>query len=108
MPGRYRRKTREELARIYQIPIPPQLDLPIFCKIAPTQRVLAIRYNRERQRRSRDATACTELQSKRWSFRPALLCIEETRLDPSIVLLSFQSLLSDELLGSSVSKNLEV
>jgi putative SOS response-associated peptidase YedK len=43
MCGRYRRTTsEEELARQPDIPIPPQLDLPISYNIAPTQNVLAI------------------------------------------------------------------
>ena len=46
MCGRYRRTTaEEELARRYRIPIPPQRDLPISWNIAPSQDVLAIRYN---------------------------------------------------------------
>jgi putative SOS response-associated peptidase YedK len=56
MCGRYRRTTsEEELARRYHIPIPPQRDLPISWKIAPTQDVLAIRLNPETQQRTVDA-----------------------------------------------------
>ena len=56
MCGRYRRTTaEEELARRYQIPIPPQRDLPISWNIAPSQDVLAIRYNPKTRQRSLDA-----------------------------------------------------
>ena len=56
MCGRYRRTTREEeLARIYRIPIPTQPDLPISYNIAPSQEVLAIRYNSETKQRSLDS-----------------------------------------------------
>jgi putative SOS response-associated peptidase YedK len=55
MCGRYRRTTREEeLARIYHIPIPVQPDLPISYNIAPSQEVLAIRYNPETKQRTLD------------------------------------------------------
>jgi putative SOS response-associated peptidase YedK len=55
MCGRYRRTTREEeLARIYRIPIPSQPDLPISYNIAPSQEVLAIRFNTETKQRSLD------------------------------------------------------
>jgi putative SOS response-associated peptidase YedK len=63
MCGRYRRTTREEeLARIYHIPIPTQPDLPISYNIAPSQEVLAIRYNPETKQRS--------LDSLRWGLVP--------------------------------------
>ena len=53
MCGRYRRTTREEeLARMYRIPIPSQPDLPISYNIAPSQEVLAIRFNPETKQRS--------------------------------------------------------
>src|SRR5580700_5226955 len=56
MCGRYRRTTsEEELARRYHIPIPPERDLPISWNIAPTQDVLAIRYNPESKQRTLDA-----------------------------------------------------
>src|SRR4030088_1474161 len=56
MCGRYRRTTAdEELAKRYHIPIPLQTDLPISWNIAPSQRVLAIRYNEETKQRSLDA-----------------------------------------------------
>ena len=56
MCGRYRRTTaEEELARRYHIPIPPQRDLPISWNIAPSQDVLAIRYNPKTRQRSLDA-----------------------------------------------------
>ena len=45
----------EELARLYHIPIPRQTDLPISYNIAPSQKVLAIRFNPETQQRSLDA-----------------------------------------------------
>ena len=46
MCGRYRRTTsEEELARLYHIPIPSQTDLPISYNIAPSQKVLTIRFN---------------------------------------------------------------
>jgi hypothetical protein len=52
MCGRYRRQPeKEELARIYHIPIPAQPDLPISYNIAPNQPVLAIPIQ------SRDETA---------------------------------------------------
>jgi putative SOS response-associated peptidase YedK len=55
MCGRYRRTTREEeLARIYGIPIPSQPDLPISYNIAPSQEVVAIRFNPETKQRSLD------------------------------------------------------
>ncbi len=55
MCGRYRRTTREEeLARIYRIPIPAQPDLPISYNIAPSQPVLAIRFNPETKQRGLD------------------------------------------------------
>src|SRR5207253_7896198 len=53
----YRRTTQEEeLARLYHIPIPKQTDLPISYNIAPSQKVLTIRFNRETQQRSVDLT----------------------------------------------------
>jgi putative SOS response-associated peptidase YedK len=56
MCGRYRRTTKEEeLARLYHIPIPKQTDLPISYNIAPSQKVLTIRFNPETQARSLDA-----------------------------------------------------
>jgi putative SOS response-associated peptidase YedK len=56
MCGRYRRTTaEEELARRYHISIPPQRDLPISWNIAPTQDVLAIRFNPESKQRTLDA-----------------------------------------------------
>jgi putative SOS response-associated peptidase YedK len=63
MCGRYRRTTsEEELARRYHIPIPPQRDLPISWNIAPTQDVLAIRFNPE----SKQST----LDTLRWGLIP--------------------------------------
>src|SRR5438128_3601846 len=56
MCGRYRRTTQEEeLARLYHIPIPKQTDLPISYNIAPSQKVLSIRFNPETQAPSLDA-----------------------------------------------------
>ena len=56
MCGRYRRTTaEEELARRYHIPIPPQRDLPISWNIAPSEDVLAVRYNSGTKQRSLDA-----------------------------------------------------
>jgi putative SOS response-associated peptidase YedK len=56
MCGRYRRTTsEEELARLYHIPIPIQTDLPISYNIAPSQKVLTIRFNPETRARSMDA-----------------------------------------------------
>ncbi len=56
MCGRYRRTTaEEELARRYHIPIPRQRDLPISWNIAPSEDVLAVRYNHETKQRSLDA-----------------------------------------------------
>ena len=55
MCGRYRRTTQEEeLARLYHIPIPKQTDLPISYNIAPSQKVLTIRFNPETQQPSLD------------------------------------------------------
>jgi hypothetical protein len=52
MCGRYRRTTQEEeLARLYHIPIPKHTDLPISYNIAPSQKVLTIRFNPETQAR---------------------------------------------------------
>jgi putative SOS response-associated peptidase YedK len=52
MCGRYRRTTQEEeLARLYHIPIPKQIDLPISYNIAPSQKVLIIRFDPETQQR---------------------------------------------------------
>ena len=45
----------EELARLYHIPIPSQTDLPISYNIAPSQKVLTIRFNPETRARSLDA-----------------------------------------------------
>ena len=46
MCGRYRRTSSEEsLARAYDVPIPAQSDLPISWNIAPSENVLAIRFN---------------------------------------------------------------
>jgi len=56
MCGRYRRTTsEEELARRYHIPIPKETDLPIIYNIAPSQKVLTIRFNPETRERSLDA-----------------------------------------------------
>jgi putative SOS response-associated peptidase YedK len=56
MCGRYRRTTKEEeLARLYHIPIPKQTDLPISYNVAPSQKVLSIRFNPETRARSLDA-----------------------------------------------------
>ena len=56
MCGRYRRTTsEEELARRYHIPIPKELDLPISYNVAPSQKVLTIRFNPETKERSLDA-----------------------------------------------------
>jgi hypothetical protein len=44
--ARCRRTTsEEELARLYHIPIPEETDLPISYNIAPSQKVLTIRFN---------------------------------------------------------------
>ena len=42
----------EELARLYHIPIPKETDLPISYNIAPSQKVLTIRFNPETRQRS--------------------------------------------------------
>jgi putative SOS response-associated peptidase YedK len=56
MCGRYRRTTsEEELARLYHIPIPKLRDLPISYNIAPSQKVLTIRFNAKSKQRSLDA-----------------------------------------------------
>jgi putative SOS response-associated peptidase YedK len=55
MCGRYRRTTKEEeLARLYNIPVPSQLDLPISYNIARSQNVLVIRFNPKTAQRSLD------------------------------------------------------
>ena len=46
---------RKELARRYHIPIPKGLDLPISYNIAPSQKVLTIRFNPETGESSLDA-----------------------------------------------------
>jgi putative SOS response-associated peptidase YedK len=64
MCGRYRRTTQEEeLARIYNIRIPLQRDLPISWNVAPQQDVLAVRRNPETGERSLDAL--------RWGLVPS-------------------------------------
>ncbi len=56
MCGRYRRTTaEEELARRYNIRRPKQTDLPISYNIAPSQKVLTIRFNPKTKQRSLDA-----------------------------------------------------
>jgi hypothetical protein len=56
MCGRYRRTTQEEeFARLYHIPIPKQTDLPVSYNIAPSQKVLTIRFNPETRARPLDA-----------------------------------------------------
>jgi putative SOS response-associated peptidase YedK len=56
MCGRYRRTTsEEELARIYHLPIPQQTTLPITRNIAPSQKVLTIRFNPQTRVGSLDA-----------------------------------------------------
>ena len=63
MCGRYRRTTaEEEIARQYNIPIPPQLDLPISYNVAPSQNVLVIRQNSE--------TKQSTLSSLKWGLVP--------------------------------------
>src|SRR3984957_6254051 len=54
--------SEEELARRYHIPIPSQRDLPISWNIAPTQDVLAIRFNPESKQRT--------LDTLRWGLIP--------------------------------------
>jgi len=48
-------RKEEELARLYHISIPSQTDLPISYNIAPSQKVLTIRFNPETRARSMDA-----------------------------------------------------
>jgi len=63
MCGRYRRTSQEEeLARLYHIPIPKQTDLPISYNIAPSQNVLAVRYDPRKSVRS--------FVSLRWGLIP--------------------------------------
>jgi putative SOS response-associated peptidase YedK len=70
MCGRYRRTTQEEeLARLYHIPIPKQTDLPISYNIAPSQKVLTIRFNPKTQQRSLDALE--------WGLIPNFLLIRK-------------------------------
>jgi hypothetical protein len=52
MCGRHRTTSEEELARLYHISIPSQTDLPISYNIAPSQKVLTIRFNPETRVRS--------------------------------------------------------
>jgi putative SOS response-associated peptidase YedK len=64
MCGRYRRTTaEEEIAQRFNIPIPPQLDLPISYNIAPTQNILAVRRNPDTGQRTLDAL--------RWGLIPS-------------------------------------
>jgi putative SOS response-associated peptidase YedK len=64
MCGRYRRTTQEEeFARRYGIAIPPQADLPISWNVAPSQDVLAVRFNPKTGQRSLDAI--------RWGLVPS-------------------------------------
>jgi putative SOS response-associated peptidase YedK len=70
MCGRYRRTTsEEELARRYHIPIPPQRDLPISWNIAPTQDVLAIRFNPEVKQQSKNLSATPKPNSETACYR---------------------------------------
>jgi hypothetical protein len=56
MCGRYPRTTsEEEFAWPYHISIPKQTDLPISYNIAPSQKVLTIRFNPQTRARSLDA-----------------------------------------------------
>src|SRR6516165_9995278 len=55
MCGRHRTTSEEELARLYHISIPSQTDLPISYNIAPSQKVLTIRFNPETRARLLDA-----------------------------------------------------
>ncbi|MBV9105982.1 MAG: hypothetical protein JO313_08165 [Verrucomicrobia bacterium] len=55
MCGHCRRTTsEEELARLYHIPIPTKSDLPISYNVAPSQKVLTIRFNPESRAQSLD------------------------------------------------------
>jgi putative SOS response-associated peptidase YedK len=47
--------SEDELARRYGIEIPRERDLPISRNIAPTQKVLAIRFNTDTNQRTLDA-----------------------------------------------------
>ena len=59
MCGRYRTNIhRRGALQIYNIPIPPQLDLPVSYNIVPSQTVLAIRFNPMTGQRSLDALQC--------------------------------------------------
>ena len=70
MCGRYRRTTaEEELARRYHIPIPPQRDLPISWNIAPSQDILAIRFNPETKQRIQWRRNTVHAYKKRPSVR---------------------------------------
>ena len=67
--GRYRRTTsEEELARRYHIPIPQQRDLPISWNMAPTEDVLAIRFNPESKQRTLDVVCLQELKAPDAAF----------------------------------------
>jgi putative SOS response-associated peptidase YedK len=73
MCGRYRRTTQEEeLAKLYHISIPKQTDLPISYNIAPSQKVLTIRFNPEIRARSLDALQWGLRALKRWTRRPPI------------------------------------
>jgi SOS response associated peptidase (SRAP) len=77
MCGRYRRTTREEeLARIYHIPTPKQTDLPISYNIAPSQKVLTIRFNPETRARS--------LNALQWGLIPYWRRIQRSLTGPSM------------------------
>jgi putative SOS response-associated peptidase YedK len=86
MCGRYRRtSSEEELCRIYKIPIPPQLDLPVSYNIAPSQKVLAIRFNPKAGQRSLDALQWGLIP--RWAKDPKLRTRQSTpELKPSTLL----------------------
>jgi hypothetical protein len=67
--GRHRRTTsEEELARRYHIPIPQQRDLPISWDMAPTEDVLAIRFNPESKQRTLDVVCLQELKAPDAAF----------------------------------------
>jgi putative SOS response-associated peptidase YedK len=87
--GFARRTTQEEeLARLYHIPIPKQPDLPVSYNIAPSQNVLATRFNpetREGRRRRRSLDQLSWGLIPHWAKTRRLLTEPSTRgLRPSI------------------------
>jgi hypothetical protein len=77
--ARYRRTTQEEeLAWLYHIPIPKQTVLPISYNIAPSQKVLTIRFNPQTQEHSLDAM--------QWGFTLILTDLQHRKNVSAVIL----------------------